>query len=111
MGAMDSLHDAEIISLESDWRNNILKITFSLNASIVVLTFNEAVHWEFTPFEVQNVVYEVSYYNVVAAPAAIKEDFDVLQDFMNGDYFVAFINPSSGLGGIIIYKTLSTVRV
>jgi hypothetical protein len=105
---MIDYHDAEILSLESNRESGILKIAFLLcNNEKLLAIFTGVIHWEFSPFEMQNVVYEVEFYDVSKVPVWLREEYNNLNDFIKSDLNVAFINPATGLGGIIIYKNLT----
>lgn len=95
------LHDEEIISLFFDRKKKLLVL--KTNKSI--LDFFEVDFFDFSPFEVQNVIMDTYIYNIKEVPDFIISDYKWIRRYFESPNVKVFsIDSSVGMQGIIIFK-------
>lgn len=104
-----NFHDAKIKGLYSDEADQklILQIELSTNEKIS-LEFIQVAGWDLSPFEEQNVLFEIQEFNSTNLPKWIITDFNVPQEYvdlvLSGERKIFYLEPSVGLGGYLVAK-------
>lgn len=100
-------HDASIIGLlyKKDEQKMCIQIEI-FSGKKVLLEFNKVVGWDLSPFEAQNILYDMHEYNNTKLPDWIIRDFDIPKEYIvliqAGKNKLFYLEPSIGLGGYII---------
>lgn len=105
-----NFHDAKIIGLFSDEEDQKLIMQFELsNKEKTLLEFIQVVGWDLSPFEEQNVLFEIQEFNSTNLPKWIITDFNVPQEYvdlvLSGESKLFYLEPSVGLGGYVVAKS------
>jgi len=99
-----NMHDLSIIGIAYNKIKNDLIFNIDDNSTLI---FHDIFHWDLTPFETQNTIFEISIYKNI--PELIIDDYG-LQKGMPIDFNLYHINSSVGLSGIIISKKLEIIK-
>ena len=108
-----SYHDISIIGILHDQKQNRLLLQTESGDGIdpLVLCFNSVVGWDLSPFEDQNVLFNLHEFEKKNLPDWIKKDFEVPKEYLNsidsGDSKLFYLESSVGLGGYIVANSLS----
>lgn len=102
-----SYHDLAITGVEHDKDNK--RIIFKVRGAKQIdheLEFSLVEGWELSPFEEQNVLFDIQEYDSQTLPEWIKEDFCLPQKYtqliQSGIHKLYHIDPAIGMGGYII---------
>lgn len=106
-----SFHDAQIIGLLYEKPEGTLLVQVKLaDTTKKLIKFINVDGWDLSPFEEQNILFDIHEYTKVNLPAWIKKDFEVPDqyiDLVNAEKRkLYYIEPSVGLGGYIIAEKL-----
>ena len=94
-------HDKEIIGLHHSNK----KLTIMLNDTSIVLDGVE--HWEFTPFDFQNVIFEINFFKVEETPKHIIFEYEWVENYQALRHLQLMeIESSVGLRGVVVFETL-----
>lgn len=102
-----SFHDFYVIGLLYDRDQKKLFIqTESAFGNKVLLQFSFVAGWDLSPFEEQNILFNIQEFDKKTLPDWIKMDFNVPKEFLDlinsGEKTLFYLEPSIGLGGYII---------
>ena len=98
MDANDKYHDAEIYSISHQDKNLVLLLSSNYTINCMGVEY-----WELSPFEFQNVIFELNIYNMQSLPDCLFDDYSWLvnyKDFKN--FKVVAIDSSVGMYGVIL---------
>lgn len=95
---MVNIHDENIYGIFYIDKEETLEFFLSNKKK---LRFKEVIHWDFSEFEKQNIIYEIEQYKDI--PIWIKDEFGI-KKALPLDCFLYYINSSVGLSGIVIAK-------
>ncbi len=95
---MVNIHDENIYGIFYIDKEETLEFFLSNKKK---LRFKEVIHWDFSEFEKQNIIYEIEQYKEI--PIWIKDEFGI-KKALPLDCFLYYINSSVGLSGIVIAK-------
>ena len=97
----DKFHDIEILGIYKNLNNlNIL-----LDNRIIVLKGIK--YWEFTPFDYQNIIFELNYFNIKNVPVFLEEEYDWISNYKSlSNLNLIEIKSSVGLSGVAIFSDL-----
>jgi hypothetical protein len=106
------LHDSCILSINYNDELSWLLIGIrTSNGDTHKLTFKGVHGWIFSPFEMQNVLFDFKIFEYDKIPEHIYEDYDEMQQYADiitsNKCKIAVLNPSVGLGGVILFQDLS----
>jgi hypothetical protein len=102
MDVINKYHDAEIVSLGHFNENLHLILRDSTE-----LIFENVEYWEFSPFEFQNVIFELNIFNINDVPEYVINEYEWIGNYKSKlDLLLAEIDSSNGLRGVIVYKDL-----
>jgi len=108
---IEKYHDAEIRGIKINRDKDSLDLYVTLaNKNNIVISFVKPVLCDFSFFRLQNVIYEISIYKNNTIPDFLLNEYSELADISNGFYVnhkIAYINPSVGLEGIIVFEALT----
>jgi len=108
----NKFHDAEVNLIESDSELAKLKLGLITNERVkILMIFHGVLTWKLSSFEDQNVIYEVNHYPFSEVPSFLIEDYPVIQEIKSTEFELVFIDSSTGLSGIIIYKRLEIISI
>jgi len=94
----DKFHDIEILGIYKNL--NIL-----LDNRIIAL--KDIKYWEFTPFDYQNIIFELNYFNIKNVPAFLEEEYDWISNYKSlSNLNLIEIKSSVGLSGVAIFSDL-----
>lgn len=102
-----SLHDYFVTGLiyDRDKKNLYIQAETS-EGSKVLLQYANVEGWDLSPFDEQNVLFDVHEYDGNSLPDWIIHDFDVPQQYIDlirgGRKKLYYLEPSIGLGGYVI---------
>jgi len=100
-------HDVEIVGLfhQKEEINLLMHLKFS-NEQKFIITFSSVVVWDLSPFEEQNVIFDIHEFNKENLLEWIKNDFQVPKEYIelinSGEKNLFYIEPSIGLGGYVV---------
>ena len=111
----NGFHDSEIYGIKVNNELKKLELFIKLaDESSIVLSLIDAQYYEFDCFSLQNSVYEILSFCKDEIPDFIFNDHPALVGFKNLDYYndykVAYINPSVGLTGVILFKDFEVLQ-
>jgi len=107
LDAVHDFHDAEIYKIEFDKTINMLSISMQLENKIkITIWFDNTVYFDLLPFSQQNAIYELEFFSGSTVPQYLYNEYENLSSVVKDNDSVAYINPSIGLGGIIVYEKL-----
>jgi hypothetical protein len=110
---MEKYHDAEILKIEYIPLNKefIMGLVTSPDKKYIHLSFQDTQIWELTPFDTQNIIFEISSFDKTQIKTDILEHYEVHEFsrkliYENNFIFYEIIS-SVGLQGYIIAKNTS----
>lgn len=98
----ENFHDATINGIFFDKKDNklILQIELSMHREIDV-EFINVVGWDFSPFEMQNILFDIHEYSSFSFPEWMQNDFDIpemyLRLILSGEEKIFYLESSVGL--------------
>lgn len=98
------MHDLSIIGIAYNKINNELIFNIDDNSTII---FCDIFHWDLTPFDMQNIIFEISSYREI--PNLLIDEYG-LQKGIPNNFNLYHINSSSGLSGIVISKKIKILK-
>jgi hypothetical protein len=109
---MQNWHDAEIIGLQYEKETEALFVFILLaNKEKYTLKFKDVVDWSFSPFESQNIIFDVHEYDDKNLPDEIKQECQIPEEYLKmlcekseNTKTLFYIESSVGLNGYIIAK-------
>ncbi len=106
-----SFHDAEVTGLFYESAKAALFIQLKLeNQSKISLKFNNVAGWDLSPFEHQNILFDIHEFNKENIPEWIKRDFEIPNQYLAlidaNKSNLYYIEPSVGLGGYIVAQQM-----
>lgn len=109
-----NFHDANIEGIFYEEKNEKLTLHMKLsNNQKVELEFIQVKSWELSPFEVQNVIFNIREFDSTNFPEWLKNDYSIPQlsvDFvLSGENRIFYLEPSVGLDGYIIAKEMNVI--
>jgi hypothetical protein len=100
-------HDYKIIGIH--FYENIDKLNIVVQnpqQQMTSIEFFEVMAWDFSPFEYQNIIFDLHEYHAKNLPQWMESDFDIPKEYMQsialGEKKLYYIEPSIGMGGYII---------
>lgn len=99
-----NIHDLSIIGITYNKIKNDLIFNIDDNSMLI---FHDIFHWDLTPFETQNIIFEISIYK--KPPNLLINDYGLKKE-MPIDFNLYHINSSAGLSGVIISKKLEIIK-
>jgi uncharacterized Rmd1/YagE family protein len=107
MSNIISLHDYYVTGLIYDRDNKNLYIqTETSDGNKVLLQYASVAGWDLSPFDEQNILFDVHEYDGNNLPDWIIQDFEVPQQYIDlireGKKKLYYLEPSIGLGGYVI---------
>jgi len=97
----EKFHDAEILGVYRDVNN----LNLLVDNKIIVLEDIE--YWEFSPFDYQNIIFELNYFNIKDVPVSLEEQYDWIANYKSSSTLnLIEINASVGLSGVAIFSDL-----
>lgn len=112
----ENYHDSAVFKLEYiDHKQSLIVALKKTDGEIYHMVFNMVMGWIFTPFEIQNILFDFKVYSNNNIPNSIYEEYEIPSEYKNilkrdEAYSLGVFNPSVGLGGFVIFKEL-TVRL
>jgi hypothetical protein len=109
---MRDLHDSTIVGLAYDNSSNELRINIRTDQNErLQLIFKGVFELQFSPFELQNVLYDFKVFEYNVVPDSVYSEYEVPNSYKElliaNKCKIALLNPSVGIGGFVIFKTLS----
>ncbi|EMB6014357.1 hypothetical protein V6N22_000277 [Providencia stuartii] len=95
-----NFHDVNIYGIFYIEEEETLELFLSNNKK---LRFERVIHWDFSEFEKQNIIFDIKQYQEV--PLWIKENFGIKKELPLNN-LLCYIDSSVGLSGIIIYRNV-----
>ncbi len=104
----EDLHDSQVVKIEHMSDSKLLKLGLITDQGIAHdLIFQEVVGWIFTPFEFQNVLFDVKIYKFEEVPNSVWNEWDGVEAYAalakKWRSNVAVLSPSVGLGGVVLF--------
>ena len=101
-------HDSSITKIECGVSQELTIGIVSAMGNHCRIIFEDALYWEFSPFEMQNVLFDLHIFNQTTLPDYVIDEYEI------GEYpiillkeqncQIVILNPSVGMGGYIISK-------
>lgn len=95
------VHDYEITSLKLN--KNHLSIIVSDSKNSHTLVCQELIHIDLSPFYIQNVIFDIYYYDSSKVPEYLVKDYPDISAIKK-PYQLIHIDASTGLGGLVVCK-------
>jgi len=100
------LHDAEITTISYDKHAKKLCFYLDKEGEASKLIFHDVATWELSPFEEQNIIYNINEFTSAEIPIWLIQDFALtqnqLEELKNSMKKLFYIDSSIGLSGYII---------
>ena len=97
-----TFHDEEIVGLH----HNKKRLTVTFHNQILELDGVE--YWELTPFEWQNVIFEVKFFKIQDVPNHILAEYSWVKNYQKLVYLnLMEIDSSVGLRGVVVFENKS----
>ena len=104
-------HDLSVLGIEYVPEvKGIIFLLINENGKKVKVCFTDVVHWSFSPFTSQNVLFDINMYSKDYIPEGLFDDYEVhsyYRNYINNDGYCLFeLDSSVGMGGYIIAKEI-----
>ena len=104
-------HDAIVVGLFYEPKEQKMFIQTELPSSAkILLEFNHVIGWNLSPFEEENILFDLHEYNNTNLPDWIVKDFNVPKEYIDliqaEKSKIFYLEASIGLGGYILAKKL-----
>ena len=111
MSNYNIFHDAEIDSLSFKKEESSLLISGILDTKSTFIIKLKAVWWELSPFDIQNVIFELNEYEFINLPQYLLEEFELQKlIFENKKQLkILEIDASVGLRGCVVFEKIEII--
>jgi hypothetical protein len=106
-----SYHDACITGLlYRESKTQLVMQAILSDERKILLHFHDVAGWDLSPFEEQNILFDLSTYDHSTLPDWIKTDFEIPSEYLElldtREKNLFYLEPSIGLGGYIIARIM-----
>ena len=108
MESIPDLHDASIIGIAFNSSRNELALRIEIEGNYSILLCSETLGWTLSPFERQNVIFEIRLHEAATIPAHLVAELpaEYVRAMEQLGLKCIEISPSVGLGGFVIARSL-----
>ncbi len=99
-----NMHDLSITGVAYNKTKN--ELIFNIDDNSIIM-FCDVFHWDLTSFEMQNIIFEISFYKKI--PDLLVDEYG-LQKGIPNDFNLYHVNSSLGLSGIVISKEIKVIK-
>ncbi|MCU0354672.1 MAG: hypothetical protein MUD08_13190 [Cytophagales bacterium] len=100
-------HDSAVVKIEFKTSHSVLTLGIVAPTGVhYEMIAVDAIHWELSPFEVQNILFDMRIFDKLTMPFSVIDEYGIGEYGMNlikiQNYQIIILDPSVGMGGYII---------